>query len=130
MESLAVYIPVDRWHAMAQGQPLPDRSEGAVLFADISGFSALTDALLRELGSRRGAEEMTRQLILVYTALIAELNHFRGSVIGFAGDSITCWLDKDDGRRALACALAMQQAMEQFGQVRTPAGATLSITVK
>jgi adenylate cyclase len=130
MESLAAYIPIDRRQAMARGQSLPDRSEGAVLFADISGFSTLTDVLLRELGSRRGAEEMTRQLILVYTALIAELHRFRGSVIGFAGDSITCWLDGDDGRRAVACALAMQHVMEQFAEVKTPAGMILSITVK
>lgn len=130
MNSLAAYIPVDRRQAMSRGESLPDRANGAVLFADISGFSALTDALLRELGSRRGAEEMTRHLIVVYTALIAELHRYRGSVIGFAGDSITCWLDGDDGRRAVACALAMQAAMNEFAQVQTPAGTTLSITVK
>ena len=91
-----------------QGRTLPDRAQGAALFADISGFTQLTEALVRELGPQRGAEELTRYLDLVYDAVIDELHRYGGSVIAFAGDAITCWLDGDDGRRAVACALAMQ----------------------
>ena len=40
--------------------------------------------------------------------MIAELDRFGGDVIYFSGDAITCWLDGDDGARATACALAMQ----------------------
>src|SRR5258706_8707794 len=93
MEALAAYIPIDRYLAMAGGQSLPDHSHGAVLFADISGFTLLTEALTRELGPRRGAEELTQQLNAVYGALIAEVDAYRGSVISFSGDAITCWFD-------------------------------------
>ena len=37
------------------------------------------------------------------SALIAQVHAYRGSVIGFSGDAITCWFDGDDGRRATAC---------------------------
>jgi adenylate cyclase len=47
LQSLLVYIPMDRRQALAQGQTLPDRTSGAALFADISGFTPLTEALLR-----------------------------------------------------------------------------------
>jgi adenylate cyclase len=63
---------------------------------------------------------LTSQINAVYTALIAEIERYDGSVIGFAGDAMMCWFDdKDEGRgtkdeepptaaRAVACGLAMQ----------------------
>jgi two-component system cell cycle response regulator len=90
---LAIYMPIDRCHALARGETLPDRLTGAALFADISGFTPLTGALAQELGLERGAEELTRTISQVYTALIDEVHRYGGSVIGFAGDAITCWFD-------------------------------------
>ncbi len=130
IESLSVYIPMDRRQALADGESLPFNTTGSALFADISGFTALTEALAQELGARRGAEELTRYLNQVYDALIAELHRYRGSVIGFSGDAITCWLDGDDGRRAVACAVAMQAAMDQFAVVKTRLGRDLSLSMK
>ena len=101
---------------------MPDRVRGAALFADISGFTALTETLADELGPQRGAEELTANLNRVFHALIDELERFGGDVIYFSGDAITCWLDGDDGARATACALAMQETMERVGDVVTPGG--------
>ena len=130
MQQLVVYIPMDRRHALAQGRTLADRVYGAALFADISGFTPLTEALVQELGPQRGAEELTRYLNLVYDAVIDALHHYGGSVVAFAGDAITCWLDGDDGQLATVCALAMQQAMLRVGTVRTPAGKTITLAMK
>ncbi|NJN54130.1 MAG: AAA family ATPase [Anaerolineae bacterium] len=130
MEQPAAYIPMDRRQALAHGVDLPERAQGAALFADISGFTALTEALAQELGPRRGAEELTGHLNRVYDALITELHRFGGSVISFAGDAIICWLDADDGLRAVACALAMQQAMAQFATILIPSGKTVTLAVK
>jgi len=116
MESLIAYIPVDRRFALVNSANLPDRSNGSALFADISGFTPLTEALVRELGPLRGAEELSRHLNLVYDALINELHCFEGSVIGFSGDAIMCWLDGDNGSRATACALFMQTGTMGPGQ--------------
>ncbi len=140
MELLSAYIPMDRRQALARGESLPDRTSGAALFADISGFTPLTEALLKELGPRRGADELTRHLNLVYDALIAEVDRYGGSVVGFSGDAITCWFDSDPsalpsvagqaGLRATACSLAMQQAMRRFATVKTPSGGTVSLAMK
>ena len=99
MSLLSTYVPIDRLHAMGRGERLPDRTRGAALFADISGFTPLTEALTKELGPRRGAQELTRQLNTVLSALIDEVHRHRGSVIAFSGDAITCWCDCDAGLR-------------------------------
>jgi predicted ATPase/class 3 adenylate cyclase len=130
MEAASIYLPMDRRQALAQDAALPERTQGAALFADISGFTPLTEALARELGPRLGAEELTTHLNRVYDALIAELHRYGGSVISFSGDAITCWLDGDDGSRATDCALAMQQAMAQFAVVTTSSGTTVSLGMK
>jgi class 3 adenylate cyclase len=121
---------MDRRHALVHGQSLPDRVHGAALFADVSGFTPLTEALVRDLGPQRGAEELTHYLNLVYDALIAELHRFGGSVISFSGDAITCWLNDDTGLRAVACALAMQNIMNLFGSMQTPSGKPVQLAVK
>jgi class 3 adenylate cyclase len=74
--------------------PAPARScTGAALFADIAGFTPLTEALTQALGPRRGVETLTTQINAVYEALVAAVDRQHGSVIGFAGDSLTCWFD-------------------------------------
>src|SRR5262245_34420946 len=130
MSSLSAYIPIDRRHALAAGQTLPDRTQGAALFADISGFSLLTEALTHELGPARGAEELVAHLDSIYESLIAEVHRFGGSVVAFSGDAITRWFDQDDGRRAIACAFAVQRAMEQFAAVPVLHAGTVSMAVK
>ncbi|HEY4688241.1 MAG TPA: adenylate/guanylate cyclase domain-containing protein, partial [Anaerolineae bacterium] len=153
MEPLSAYLPLDRQRALVTGEPLPDRSTGAVLFADISGFTPLTAALEQELGARRGAEEVTGQLNRVFSAVIEQVDKFGGSVVNFSGDAITCWFDEKDeassltpalalrasagasvphpsSLRATACALAMQTAMRPFATVRTPAGTPIELAIK
>ena len=129
-EPLTIYMPMDRCQALARGETLPDRATGAALFADISGFTPLTGALAQELGLERGAEELTRTVSQVYTALIDEVHRYGGSVIGFAGDAITCWFDDITAQRAVACGLAMQEAMALCNTVTTPGGTTFPLAAK
>ena len=130
MEALNVYIPADRRVALSKGQSLPDRARGTVLFIDIAGFTTFTEKLSQELGPQRGAEEVTRQLDSIYSALIHEVHRYRGSVISFSGDAIMCWFDGDDGRRATTCALAMQKSMQQFQHVPIKGGSPMSVALK
>ena len=130
MESFSVYIPTDRRVALSRGQSLPDRTEGAVLFADVSGFTPLTEMLVQKFGPQRGAEELVFHLNNVYDAIIGKVHLYMGSVVSFSGDAITCWFDGDNGWRALTCALAMQQAMAQFKTVQTAAGTVTSFSIK
>ncbi len=114
METTEGYVAIDRRHALARGEDLPDRVQGAALFADVSGFTPLTEALANELGLHRGAEELAGHLNGVYEAIVSELERYGGAVLGFAGDAITCWFDADDGLRATASALAMQAEMRRI----------------
>lgn len=127
---LAAYIPIDRRLALRADQELAEETSGAAVFADVSGFTALTIALLEELGPKQGAELLTQHLNEVYESLVTAVTNYHGVVITFAGDAITCWFDGDSGRMALACALEMQKAMTQFAQLTTPAGTTIALSVK
>ncbi|GAB4196944.1 MAG: adenylate/guanylate cyclase domain-containing protein [Roseiflexaceae bacterium] len=131
--SLLSYLAQDRRRALTQGAGLPERAQGAALFADLSGFTALTEALARAQGARRGAETVTRQINQVYGELIRIVEGWRGSVIGFAGDAITCWFEEADGpacARAAACALAMQQAMRAAATVPVRRGLSVTLALK
>jgi class 3 adenylate cyclase len=131
---------------------LPGHTRGAALFADISGFTPLSEARDRALRSAPGAEALTRQLSQIYDALIAKVERYGGSVIGFAGDSITCWFNErviGDGAwvmgdktpipithhpipniRAVASAQVLQQAMRQFATIALPDGTSTQLALK
>jgi class 3 adenylate cyclase/tetratricopeptide (TPR) repeat protein len=121
MAKLDAYIPIDRRFALTHNEPLPDRTEGAVLFADISGFSSTAAALEQELGPGQGADELMIHVNQLYTELVNQVHLYGGSVIGFSGDAITCWFDQElpkqqdaqgnSAQRATACALAMQEVV-------------------
>lgn len=122
MERPISYIPMDRRQALYRGEKLPDPAYGAALFADISGFTPLSERLVHDLGPQRGAEEVTKHLNRVYDGLVDELHRYGGSVISFSGDAITCWLEGDNGFRATSCALAMQAVMQHAQTVQIPSG--------
>jgi class 3 adenylate cyclase/tetratricopeptide (TPR) repeat protein len=135
MEALQLFVPMDRRRALGLGERLPERTSGAVLFADISGFSALTAALARDLGPQRGAEDLTRHLDRVVGALTAAVHRYHGSVIGFSGDGVTCWFDEDAlGADACvaagACALAMQEVVDGLPPIGTPGGESVALGIK
>jgi class 3 adenylate cyclase len=124
------YLAGDRRRALSDGRELNDRVTGAALFADVSGFTPLTEALANELGPQRGAEELTAHLNRVFHAVIDDVERFGGEVIYFGGDAITCWLDGDDGRRGAACGIAIQRTMASVGTIRTPAGTEVVLAIK
>lgn len=134
----AAYLPTDRYFSLLKGQPLPDQARGAVLFADISGFTPLTEAYSRLLGPRLGAEELARQLNMIYDALIDQVSLYGGSVVGFGGDAITCWYAEMPSTadcepatvRALASAVAMQEAMASFSALQLQDGTEVRLGVK
>lgn len=134
----AAYIPADRYHALLENRELAARENGSTLFADISGFTPLTEAYARLLGARRGAEELTRQLNLIYDAVIVDVRRYGGSVICFSGDAITCWFSEGwpseasdrPAVRAVACGHAIVQTMAMLSALTLPDGSLVNLGIK
>ncbi|HEX3235977.1 MAG TPA: AAA family ATPase [Gemmatimonadales bacterium] len=138
MDLLRPFLPIDRCHALAAGRELPEHAAGAALFADVSGFTALSGALAAEQGGKRGAEELLSRLNRLYDPLIAIIHQQAGAVVGFAGDSITCWFDAmpaglpgypSAALRAVTAAERMQTAMRAFAPAPGEGKVALGIKV-
>ena len=132
LSALAAYLPQplvrllrddpDRdWVGFAHQQP------AAVIFADLVGFTPMTELLTAQ--GREGAEELTRILDQVFTALIATCERYGGVVGKFVGDALTVyWAVESDAdlplatRSALTCALELQSQMGAFARVPTTVG--------
>jgi hypothetical protein len=54
IEQMSVYVPLDRRQALLRREDLSEETHGAALFADISGFTPLTEVMVRWFGKRRG----------------------------------------------------------------------------
>ncbi len=99
----------------------PERLEGACLFADVSGFTALSESLAA-IGAE-GAEVLTRVLNEFYAAVIAVLEPAGGDVMRFAGDAVTVFFPGEHAAEsALRAGLDLQGMMGRFASVPTPAG--------
>ena len=105
---------MDRRRELAGLGTLPATSTGAALFADISGFTHLTEVLSRNLGPRRGAEELSRLLNQVFGPTTTAIHEHGGSVISFGGDSVISWFAGDDGSQATAAALSLRSFIQVF----------------
>ena len=69
------------------------QATGTVVFADISGFTRLSEQLA-ELG-RAGAEELTRILNATFDALLAVARSEGGDLVKFGGDALFLFFDGD-----------------------------------
>src|SRR4030095_764871 len=100
--------------------------DAVVLFADIAGFTPLSQALAAT--GKYGAEELNRILNDYFGAMIEKITHYGGSVAKFTGDALTALFAYDrstrtaTARQAVRCALDMQAAMSAFQALGTRAG--------
>src|SRR5262245_13195523 len=93
--AIATYIP----SALVREQladPAPGHVRGAywdgsVIFADLSGFTALSGTL-SALG-KQGAEEISAIINGLFGALVEEIHRYRGWLLKFGGDAITAFFD-------------------------------------
>lgn len=94
---------------------------GAVMFADVSGFTAMSEKL-SALG-KEGAEEITGIVNGYFDKMLHISAKFGGDLLKFGGDAVLLFFEGSDGaHRALTTAWAMQAAMEQFAHVKTSQG--------
>lgn len=84
--------------------------EGSVLFVDISGFTALTEKLLK-LGDR-GVEEISRIVFNVFDPQIEAVFESGGFVSYFAGDAFMAVFENDSGGKALSAERKIRALLE------------------
>ncbi|MFN3372689.1 MAG: adenylate/guanylate cyclase domain-containing protein, partial [Chloroflexus sp.] len=125
----AAYIPA-RIVQSQLADPQPGRTtgafwEGSLLFADLSGFTALSERL--SVLGRQGAEEVSAVVNRLFAALLHEVQARNGALLKFGGDALTVFFDAatlGDQHATAACtaALAMQTRMAEFANLETRAG--------
>jgi class 3 adenylate cyclase/tetratricopeptide (TPR) repeat protein len=131
VQTVAAYVPPCLVRQIVAGiVPTPGEitsTEAAVLFADISGFTPMAEALAR--AGRQGAEEMTRHLNDTFSANIALITAYGGDVAAFGGDAILAFFVPQFAEtaetvawRTLTCAVEMRKAMEPFAHIETLVG--------
>lgn len=133
LKTLAAYIPPGLGRAASRSvAPTPpsaaqaERFAAAILFADVSGFTPLTEALARK--GAEGPEELTRLLNGYFSRMIALIEAQGGEIVKFSGDAVTVmWpaIGESLGiatRRAQQAAAAMQAAMIDFSELPTSMG--------
>lgn len=107
-------------------EPVEEKFDAAVMFADISGFTPLTEALAQK--GAEGPEELTRILNGYFTRMIAIIESEGGESVQFSGDAVTVVFPTRGEtmgkavKRATQAAKAMQAAMSDFRELKTSIG--------
>jgi class 3 adenylate cyclase/tetratricopeptide (TPR) repeat protein len=95
--------------------------EGTLVFADISGFTALSEKLAK-LG-KIGAEEMASAITTCFAHLLTVAYDEGGGLIKFGGDALLILFDGDDHAvRAVRAAHGMRKRLQTVGKLVTPGG--------
>ena len=102
------------------------RFPAVALFADVSGFTAISEALGK--AGRGGTEELTDILNSYFRPMIDLIQSYGGIIGKFGGDAMTVLFPFSDEtqtdtiRRSIRCALEMQENMHQYEAIPTSAG--------
>ena len=131
--TLQPYVP-DLLIHLLQRQRKHMHTHAAALFADVSGFTAMTEAFATH--GNAGAEELTGVINRFFEALIKIVGQHGGDIVSFGGDALEIAFRGPPSRRrqltqlAHHCAIAMQQEAQAYTQVHTRCGSfALSIKI-
>jgi class 3 adenylate cyclase/tetratricopeptide (TPR) repeat protein len=127
---LDVYLPdlVSEWVATT-----PEQRhlvlDGTLIFADVSGFTPLSERLGRQ--GKEGAERLTDILNDIFAAQLDVSSQYGGDLLKFGGDALLLLFSgAAHAERACAAAVAMQAALAARSRVNTGAGTvTLRMSV-
>ncbi|MEI9895433.1 MAG: adenylate/guanylate cyclase domain-containing protein [Chthoniobacter sp.] len=133
LEHLATYVPrrILRGFADSSGgqfAPHVDRFPAAILFADISGFTDLSE----RLGSKgpAGTEELSAIINACFGSMLGPVSRSGGDVLMMAGDAlVVAWDALPDGSLREPLLKAMQCAREIQQSSTKTEGVTLSVRI-
>lgn len=118
--ALGPYVP----RILSQpGRTLPGHweTDGTLVFADVSGFTRLTERLSKQ--GKIGAEEIVQTISAVFTTLLSTSAGDGGDVLKFSGDAMLLFYDgPGHAVRASHAALTMQGAIRDVGGIDSSVG--------
>lgn len=107
------------------GQSDGELLEGTFIFADVTGFTALTELLARQ-GQGRGHEAMNQIMNNLFSSVLDPLIASGGDLLVFVGDAALVYFPKkangEDVRQATRAALRMERAITPFASFETEFG--------
>jgi class 3 adenylate cyclase/tetratricopeptide (TPR) repeat protein len=140
VDSVSSYLPAIMLRRFAHDPRLPTEPTvehlfGAVLFADMSGFTTLTETLAEQ--GAAGAEQLTQIISNYFSQLISVIHAHGGDVVKFAGDALVAlWITAEEPplknplisplptvederltivtHRAAQCGLTIQQTLKDY----------------
>jgi predicted ATPase/class 3 adenylate cyclase len=118
------------------GQPHGELVEGSFIFADVTGFTPLTELFARR-GQGRGHEAMNQIMNNLFSAVLDPLIASGGDLLVFLGDAALVYFPKkehgEDVLQATRAALRMERAIAPFASFETeygPCSLTMSAGVE
>jgi class 3 adenylate cyclase/tetratricopeptide (TPR) repeat protein len=117
------YVPllVRQWLDLPEPDARHRIIDGSIVFADISGFTKLSERLDR-IGPE-GAERVTEVIGNAFNRLLSPAYAYDGTLVKFGGDALLLFYrGADHELRAASAALEMRQALRATGPIDTPAG--------
>jgi class 3 adenylate cyclase/tetratricopeptide (TPR) repeat protein len=117
------------------GEPRGEIVEGTFIFADMTGFTALTE-LLAKYGGGRGEEVVNEIINRLFGSILDPLAMSGGDSLIFPGDAVLAYFPRQDNHgdvlQAIRAALRMQRAVAPFATLQTefgPCSLTMSVGV-
>ena len=120
LHAVSTYLPRYLVRESLQ-DPVPGQVSGqfrqaTIMFADISGFTAMSERLSRK--GEQGAEMITNIVGAYFTTMLEVTGQHGGDLLKFGGDALlVAFLEEDHAIQACRAAAEMQRAIAQFSQV-------------
>uniref|UniRef100_A0A7M4EB99 Adenylate cyclase 10 n=1 Tax=Crocodylus porosus TaxID=8502 RepID=A0A7M4EB99_CROPO len=116
----------------SQDVPFIENFDGVLLFADISGFTALTEKFSMDTSMEHGADQLTQTLNHYVGDIVEEVLIHGGDILNFAGDALLALWRVERSHLshiitlALQCSLSIQEA---YGVRETEVGQELRVKI-
>ncbi|MCP4582922.1 MAG: tetratricopeptide repeat protein [candidate division Zixibacteria bacterium] len=117
------YLPDILINSISDRQKQPEKViiNGSLLFADLSGFTAMSEKLAG-LG-RLGGEKLAGIMNNCFNSLLGLVFSENGDIIKFGGDAfLALFTGEDNTKRAYRCASDLISWINQNGKISTPVG--------
>lgn len=90
--------------------------QGTIVFADVSGFTRLSERLARS--GTEGAERLVDTINSCFSRLLVDAYAQGGSLLKFGGDALLLWFEGEEhALRACCSAVAMRRTLREVGRI-------------